>query len=325
MNEVEYYVYNINEKVEPIEDLTDEKIQNIENIFRKNTESASKDEVTYSIPKDKLDSHLLIKYSQMDKNYQENARTFADDLLLAEHVKDGSKRNKQITQGFLFFKYTPTSLLIVKLEDEAGIDKETFAEIDKLGIRREFCKVCIYQRNQNTSIKVIDKNIKIAEYWSTKFLKLERTRDNFVNTENILKVFESHKNDFFSQEIYDREDSNEIKKRAREYFLASQKFDKENLFQNLQLNDENLSSDNFLQKKLFKDIDSSFFIDKKAINKQYKRNFAISDRTKINTKNIAQEISDGVIEFKEDEGKVSVQVSTDNLPDVKRLFKANGG
>lgn len=262
MNDVEYYVYNINEKVEPIEDLTDEKIQNIENIFRKNTESASKDEVTYSIPEDKLDSHLLIKYSQMNENYKENARAFAFDLLTAEQVKDGSKRNKQITQGFLFFKYTQSSLLIVKLEDEAGIDKETFAEIDKLGIRREFCKVCIYQCGQNTSIKVIDKNIKIAEYWSTKFLKLERTRDKFVNTEDILNIFENPRDEFFSQEIYAREDSNEIKKRAREYFLVSQKFDKESLFQSLQIDDENLSSDNFLQESLFKNMDSSFFIDK---------------------------------------------------------------
>ena len=29
MNDVEYYVYNINEKVEPIEDLTDEKYKTL--------------------------------------------------------------------------------------------------------------------------------------------------------------------------------------------------------------------------------------------------------------------------------------------------------
>lgn len=183
-------VYNISDKVEKRTDITDSYIDNINKIFVNllgdREEGISGQARRYAIDPD-LEMHKLLK---LKRDYFNSQRTeelinfldsFASDLLQAELVqgrKDGNKRrNKRIAQGTLLIKMLENKIILLKLLELDGIDKETFEIIGELGAVRNYYKAAIYSGKE---INIVDKNK--SKYWVEKFLNVQPVRDGLADT-----------------------------------------------------------------------------------------------------------------------------------------------
>lgn len=123
----------------------------------------------------------------------------ADDLLKAELTEDQLARNQNILEGILIIKLTPGRLILIKLEDVEAIDPETFEIKSIIGLDRVYLKAAIFTGDEQ-SIHVIDRQRQVANFWSSKFLKLIPVRTDSDNTQYVADAI--NKNQVFNQDTF---------------------------------------------------------------------------------------------------------------------------
>ena len=245
-------------------------------------------------------------------------KRIAEDLLQAE-LKSDKTRNSTIREGLLFMKAEQNSIVIMKLEKLEVIDKDTYEIKSELGKEKDYFKVCSFLGDFD-NIKIIDKNRTAAKYWYKKFLGLTRKRTSDDNTNDVLKLIMEGK--FYREEIVNKDNYDEIKRFTEYYMFDNKKFDKSDLFDELnssglielQKEDDLFSSDSEY-------IDSDFEISEKEINKKYQKKIKTSNEIIITTKNYLESIRDSQLIFDERNKKITVFIDDEYLDEVKGQLK----
>lgn len=248
-----------------------------------------------------------------------NYKRIADDLLKAECKADGT-RNITIREGLLFIKADKNTITIMKLEKLEVIDKNSYEIKSELGKEKDYFKVCTFKGNYD-DIKIIDKNRTAAKYWYQTFLGLTRKRTSEDNTQDVIDLI--FNDELFVEEVIRRENYNEIKRFTEFYLFDNKKFDKSDLFNELN------SSGLFELKKedeLFSDkssqIDSDFDISEKIINRKYQRNIPTSPEITIKTKNYLESIRDNELIFNEKDKTIKIIIDEEYLESVKEKLES---
>lgn len=257
-------------------------------------------------------------FNESDNKIDFDYKKIADDLLIAECKADNT-RNSTIREGLLFIKASHSSITIMKLEKLTVIDKDTYEFKSELGKEKDYFKVCTF-KGKYDDIKIIDKNRTAAKYWYQRFLGLTRKRTSGDNTSDIVKLITE--DSFYQQEIIKKENYNEIKRFTEYYLFENKKFDKSDLFGELNSSglielkkeDELFSSDS-------EHIDSDFHICEKALNYKYKRTIQTSDEITITTKNYLESIRDTQLSFDEKNKKITVLIDDEYLDQVKEKLE----
>lgn len=263
------------------------------------------------------ESPIYYFYEAEDKEKFDYKR-IAEDLLKAE-CKTDNTRNSTIREGLLFIKATINSIVVMKLEKLTVIDKDTYEIKSELGKEKDYFKVCIFNGDYN-DVKVIDKNKTAAKYWYQKFLGLTRKRTSEDNTNDVICLIAQDK--LYKQEISEKENYQEIKRFTEYYLFDNKKFDKSDLFNELnssglielQKEDDLFSTDS-------EHIDSDFDISEKAINSKYQKKIQTSDEITITTKNYLESIRDNQLNFDEKNKKITILIDDDYLSEVKEILK----
>lgn len=257
-------------------------------------------------------------YSEFDEKEYFDYKKIAEDLLRAE-CKTDNTRNATIREGLLFIKANSNSILIMKLENLTVIDKVTFEIKNELGKEKDYFKVCIFN-GEYSDIKIFDKNKTAAKYWYKKFLKLTRKRTSEDNTIDIIDLLSQDK--LYKENICKKENYKEIKRFTEYYLFDNKKFDKSDLFNELNnsglielLNEDNLFSSDSER------IDSDFEISEKYINKKYQKKINTSDGITITTKNYLESIRDSQLVFDERNKKITIFIDDEYLNIVKEQLK----
>lgn len=246
-----------------------------------------------------------------------NYKRVADDLLKAECKINGT-RNITIREGLLFIKFDDTSITIMKLEKLEVIDKDSYEIKSELGKEKDYFKVGIFEGDYE-DVKIIDKNKTAAKYWYQKFLGLERKRNSEDNTQDIIDLIDQDK--LFTDDIFRRENYNEIKRYSEFYLFDNKKFDKSDLFDELNSSGLlELNKEDELYSDTAKQIDSDFNISEKILNKHYQRKIQISKNITITTKNYLESIRDNKINFDERNKEIRILIDDEYLSKVKELL-----
>lgn len=331
---VVYKAYDIADIVSARDKLSDEQIQNIEVVIKMVIDNLPTTKVLYQVPQNKItdSSHPVVRYNEnvfnkrisVEKSIARELDNLAAKLLFEEQIqiKDGTRRrNKKIKEGLLFAKHTEDSLVLLKFEETKIIDKTTFRPIDGLSIDKQYYKLVIIHKNKYEDIMIVDRNKVIAKYWALGFLELERQRDAFVNTTDLLDFLEDdkliNKNIGFTEEEY-----KDVKQQVRDILFDSTSFDKDDIFSSVRIdaNIHHLSSDDLFDNSVFDVIDSEFKLDKDAISKKYGKTIRISDSLKIVVANLNEELKDKTIELKG--SKLTLTIDSKYKEKVKSLIKS---
>lgn len=248
-----------------------------------------------------------------------NYKRIADDLLKAECKTDGT-RNSTIRQGLLFIKSDDISITIMKLEKQEVIDTTSYAIKSELGKEKDYFKVCTFKGNYD-DIKIIDKNRTSAKYWYQKFLGLTRKRTSEDSTQDVVNLISEDK--LFQNAVVERDNYKEIKRFTEYYLFDNKKFDKSDLF-------DELNSSGLIELKkedeLFSDdskhIDSDFEIYEKAVNRKYQRKIQTSDEITIETKNYLESLRDSELIFDEKNKMITIMIAEDYLTKVKEKLES---
>mgnify|MGYP000910764375 FL=1 len=257
-------------------------------------------------------------FNECDRKEQFNYKQIAEDLLRAECKMDNT-RNSTIREGLLFIKANSSSIIIMKLEKLTVIDKATYEIKSELGKEKDYFKVCTF-KGEYSDIKIIDKNKTAAKYWYQKFLKLTRKRTAEDNTNDVIDLIAQDK--FYKEDICKKENYREIKRFTEYYLFDNKKFDKSDLFN--ELNSSGLIE---LQKEddLFSPnserIDSDFEISEYEINRKYQKKIKTSDEITITTKNYLESIRDSQLIFDERNKKITIFIDDGYLDEVKEQLK----
>ncbi|MHC0551491.1 hypothetical protein [Salinicoccus sp. CNSTN-B1] len=312
-----YRVYDVDDSVTRRQNLNDKQIKNLDNLLKLILENDSNpgQHVLYELPKEtqvdtdkeehflKVVNDKVFNNSTSDEEINEICTSISQKLHKAELVKtkEGYRRNKNITQGILIIKFFEDKLVLMKLEETESIDKKTFEILNSLSLDKNYYKVCLFKKDDYSNIRVIDKNKVIAKYWATKFLKLERKRDNTTNT---LHLIEFYKNDeLLSSEL---NVSPRVRKSLNNQILnflsTSKEFDTEELFKFFNVNDKDLLPvHNYLNREIFCKIDTEFEIDKDIIDSGFEEKVKVTNNITITSKNLRHDILAEKIKYRNGE------------------------
>lgn len=153
-----------------------------------------------------------------------------------------------------------------------------------------------------------------------KVLKLTRKRTAEDNTNDVIDLIAQDK--FYKEDICKKENYKEIKRFTEYYLFDNKKFDKSDLFN--ELNSSGLIE---LQKEddLFSSnserIDSDFEISESEINKKYQKKIKTSDEITITTKNYLESIRDSQLTFDEKNKKITIFIDEKYLDEVKEQLQ----
>ena len=267
---------------------------------------------------DDYEESPIYYFNECEGKDQFNYKQIAEDLLRAE-CKTDNTRNSTIREGLLFIKANSSSIIIMKLEKLTVIDKATYEIKSELGKEKDYFKVCIF-KGEYSDIKIIDKNKTAAKYWYQKFLKLTRKRTAEDNTNDVIDLIAQDK--FYKEDICKKENYKEIKRFTEYYLFDNKKFDKSDLFN--ELNSSGLIE---LQKEddLFSPnserIDSDFEISEYEINRKYQKKIKTSDEITITTKNYLESIRDSQLIFDEKNKKITIFIDEKYLDEVKEQLE----
>ena len=266
---------------------------------------------------DKYEDSPIYYFKKCSNKNDFNYKRVADDLLKAESKINGT-RNSTIREGLLFIKFDDTSITIMKLEKLEVIDKDSYEIKSELGKKKDYFKVGIFEGDYK-DVKIIDKNKTAAKYWYQKFLGLERKRNSEDNTQDIIDFIENDK--LFTDDIFNRENYNEIKRYSEFYLFDNKKFDKSDLFDKLNSSGLlELNKEDELYSDMAKQIDSDFDISEKILNNHYQRKIQISKNITITTKNYLESIRDNKINFDERNKEIRILIDDEYLSKVKELL-----
>lgn len=295
-----YRAYDIKETVEARETLVQEQVDNIESIISIVEKGINLNRIRYQVPDpDNSKNHPLVRYNNKvlrknligDKKRISELDILANKLLYAEQVVDNNgntRRNKKIKEGLLFARCTDKSLTLLKLEEITIVDKVTFKPIDGLSLDKQYYKVVFFEKDNWNNISVVDRNKKVAKYWATTFLELERSRDEYTNTKELLEYLENDKLINFDDIGFEDKEYNEIKCKIRNYILENNIFDKEEIFSSINIDHKkyDVNSDDFFESSVFDSLDTEFSLDKEAIREKYRRRIRVSSDVSVDVGNI---------------------------------------
>ena len=257
-------------------------------------------------------------FNECDEKETFDYTSIATDLLKAE-CKTDNTRNSTIREGLLFIKASSNSLIIMKLEKLTVIDKETYEIKSELGKEKDYFKVCTFNGDYS-DIKIIDKNKTAAKYWYQKFLRLTRRRTAEDNTNDVIDLISQDK--FYKVDIRQKENYKEIKRFTEYYLFDNKKFDKSDLFN--ELNSSGLievPKEEDLFSLDAESIDSDFVISEKEINKKYQKKISTSNEITIITNNYLESIRDNQLIFDEKNKKITIYIDDAYLEHVKEQVK----
>ena len=127
---------------------------------------------------------------------------------------------------------------------------------------------------------------------------------------------------FYKENICKKENYKEIKRFTEYYLFDNKKFDKSELFNELNSSglielqkEEDLFSSNSER------IDSDFEISEIEINKKYQKKIKVSDEITITTKNYLESIRDNQLTFDERNKKITIFIDEKYLDEVKEKLK----
>jgi len=151
-------------------------------------------------------------------------------------------------------------------------------------------------------------------------LKLTRKRTAEDNTNDVIDLIAQNK--FYKENICKKENYKEIKRFTEYYLFDNKKFDKSELFNELNSSglielqkEEDLFSSNSER------IDSDFEISEIEINKKYQKKIKVSDEITITTKNYLESIRDNQLTFDERNKKITIFIDEKYLDEVKEKLK----
>lgn len=336
-------VYEISDEITERTELNEQQISNINDIFdvilsEGNIKKRSiKFEVSDESQNDK--THPIVKYNKVvgkrrinEKNLETTINYFSEELLDAEMItvevksenEDGSiekhsqiRRNATIKQGLLFIKHTDEILILMKLEEAKMIDTETFEKIDGVSLENEYYKCCIFRPNEIKNIDILDKNDKISKYWTKRFLKLERSKDDYTNTKCAIQSILEDK--IFNFDLEDEKEKEALKNQAIQYITTNSVFSKVGLFNSLELEAyAELSSENYLKKDIEEELDDDFSVSKKAVNEIFKKTIAISNTMKLQVDNFIGEKTEENITL--NDNALMIKVDSEYLVEIENIF-----
>lgn len=260
-----------------------------------------------------LDSPIYYFNESLDK-VEFDYKRIAEDLLKAECKADDT-RNSTIREGLLFIKVNNNFITIMKLEKLTVIDKDTYEIKSELGKEKDYFKVCTF-KGDYSDIKIIDKNRTAAKYWYQKFLGLTRKRTSEDSTKEVVNLIEEDR--FFQREIIEKENYDEIKRFTEYYMFDNKKFDKSDLFNELNSSGLiELEKEDELFSAESESIDADFDISEKALNNKYKRTISTSNEITITTKNYLESLRDNELNFDEKNKKITIMIDDNYLTKVK--------
>ncbi|MBC1723116.1 hypothetical protein [Listeria seeligeri] len=332
-----YKAFDITDSVNARPELTQEQIENIEQVVRVILNNLPINKIYYQVPEQRVldEMHPIIRYNEgafnKTKNNEKNINfeldILAEKLLFEEQIEEkGGKRrrNKKIKEGLLFAKHTPEQLVLLKFEDTQIIDKNTFKPIDGLSVDKQYYKIVVIKKDIYKDITVVDRNKVIAKYWAEGFLELERERDSFVNTMDVLDSLEN--DELINSDIgFNEKEYKDVKQQVRNFFFESNSFDKDELFSTLNFDSKKFAvdSNNLFESTLFDKIDSDFEINKDVIAKRYKKTIRISKTMKVTVDNLFRELKRENIEVKNN--RLSLNIAPEYIDSVKKLLELGKG
>lgn len=329
-----FKAYDVADNVSARDKLSDEQIDNIEVVINMVLNNLPVTKIFYQVPQNRVKdlSHPVVRYNnnvfnkkiRVKKNLARELDYLAEKLLFEEQIeeKNGNRRrNKKIKEGLLFAKHTEDRLVLLKFEETKIIDKTTFRPIDGLSIDKQYYKIVVIHKNKYKDIMIVDRNKVVAKYWASGFLELERQRDSFVNTTDLLDFLEEDK--LISKKIgFTEEEYKDVKQQVRDILFDSNSFDKDDIFSSIVIdtNSHQINSNDLFDATAFDVIDSEFKLDKEAFSKKYGKTIRISDSLKIVVANLYEELKDETIELKG--SKLTLTISKEYKDKVRSMIEA---
>ena len=329
-----YRVYDIENNANKRTELSEEQINNIEILIEDKTDSLDSVSVLYTTEND--EEHFIQKFN--DNHFTENLDEdkiendldyYTERLVQAEKVEDQNgtiRRNKNITAGILFLKYTTEKLILLKLESTEIVDRESFESRPELGTDREYYKIAIIEKDSLDRIHIVDRNKKIAKYWAESFLNLSRIRDSFTNTEDLINFLDIES--ILSKDIWQDETShNRAKRRLEEILFDSYVFNKSDIFQDLVSHEEiGFSSEEITEEEVFNQnsinvLDDEFRINKDVVYRYRREKLYLSEEIVIDVKNFGAQKKSRRIKLDDNEGTITIAIDPNKLNDIKEKFK----
>lgn len=268
------------------------------------------------------DNHFLeefkLKYFPITKDdLKEEYERIALRLLAAERNSNG-ERNKRITKGLLFIRFLNKKLIFLKLEESESINYDTFEITTSYGIDKKYYKAAIFTADRNKVI-IIDKNNKVANYWSERFLNLIKTRDDKKNTKDLVGLL-NNKNILNSN--LSEQDSEYYTKALIKYIKTNKTFDLDVFLKSnsLKSNDSSIDKSTIFNMNYFKDIDESFEIDEEERQRLFKINLKTSESTLIKSVDFYTSINSTEIILDEDNKQLIIKISKDFFGEIKSKF-----
>lgn len=331
---IKYNVYDIGKKANKRASLSNSQIKNIESLIKNKTNSLEGISVTYQLINGTNDN-MLYDFNQkylaqkIDEFELDSALDdIAEKLLKAEltgNDSGGLRRNKNITEGILFIKYSFDTLTLLKLESTDIIDRDSFESRQELSSDKEYYKIAVIKKDELDNIIIVDRNKTIAKYWAENFLELARKRDSFTNTEALMKMLE--KSEVINEKaLKDVESYNQASHLLKEVLYESYYFNKEDLFQTIvqdntiEFTSEIVKSDDIFDEKLKDILDDEFDIDKSVVYKYKREKIKVIDEIIIDVKNFEKMKRRKLINFDENEKIITIKVDDENYQRVSKKF-----
>lgn len=331
---MDYFVFTITDKCIQDNNINNKKAKNLDRIISSvlgdNKEGRPGEIKNFKI-KESIDLHKISQYRDnfsLLKETNPELEMFivglAQDLLETELVeeKDGTKRrNMLITPGVLIIQREIDKLILLKLEETESYEKESFEPKDAFVAERRYYKAAIITMN---SIKIIDKNRKVANYWIN-FLKLEKENDDSEITKNLISKFKS--DDLVLKEI-DPKIRKEINNVVRRLILSETRFESEDWLDELnnELNKKGITFQNIedvFTGDSLNFMDESFVIDKVIAKRAFKTTIILSKQITIEAINIETAIRNQKIQYLN--GNLLIEVAEEFKERILKLFSENGG
>lgn len=199
----------------------------------------------------------------------------AEDLLEAEMNEDQSTRNKNILEGVLIVKISWERLILLKLEDIEAIDPITFEIKSSIGLDRAYLKAAIFSGDES-SIRVIDRQRQVANFWSSKFLKLVPVRTDVDNTKAIADAINNQQ--LLNDDTFTAEEKETATLVLAEHLTKESHFDLQEVSDLLKAKfpDKLLELSSLFQANVLQTIDEQFEISIDTINAAFRKKIRLN-------------------------------------------------
>lgn len=269
-------------------------------------------------------SHKFIEYKKnfMDKSATSDQNNrfcdgLADDLLKAELVEDKTQRNKNIKEGTLIVEVTSTRLVVMKLEKVNTIDFDTFDIKTNIGLDRDYFKAAVFTGN-TMEIKVVDRQRRVANFWSSKFLELVAVRTSADNTDFIADAVNN--NQLFANDIFFDGELEDATKIVAEYLISERSFDLQEISEIIASNfpEKQLDKDELFEPDFLNSIDEQFEISHRKLSVAFCKKIKLNDYTTLVIENYPITKKSQLLSVSGD--LVKIKIDDDRLSEVRGLL-----